>query len=140
MNFYSGQQNIAKPLLIIAFLVFFFVGLLGLSHFSMINPYWQMTNCPLMGMPVLCQMNPLQHIAAWQSVFTALPNHNNVLATLLLLLTFAFGIFAGYFYRNTDLVGTLQSGPRFIYQKKFLTFVSSLQEAFSSGILHPKIF
>lgn len=128
-----------KPILFFGIIVFLLVGFLGLGHFGInMNSDGVMPNCPVMKMAVICQMNPLEHILAWQSMFTFAPNQNNTLALLLLLLASTLGVirtparYAAFLLKISPL--------RRQYELARASFVPSLQEAFSSGILHPKIF
>ena len=137
-----GRKPI-KTLIGIALSVFLFASFLGVAQADMVmDPDEQMpSNCPFMlGMATLCQMNPLEHVAAWQSMFTAIPNLSDVL-TLLFLLTLALGatllIHANW---STAPSQTSLSQPSFAYYKRYIPIVSSLQEELSNGILHPKFF
>ena len=47
------------------------------------------SNCPYMGAPVLCAMNPLQHLSEWQQMFAATAQQ---LSTELLLLVLAVAL------------------------------------------------
>lgn len=94
------------------------------------------THCPLMGMDTICQMNPLEHIAAWQQMFASVLA-NNTSSILLLLISFlAFSL---------QRFRRLLAAPVLAHQvpslrARTLVNYNPLQEAFSSGILHPKIF
>lgn len=98
----------------------------------------QMDGCPFLGVTVLCKMNPLEHIEAWQNMFTTLPPKNiSILTTFLMLAMFSI-----FFLRNPWSKNNLQAIS--IHRKRFRysTYIArnKLQEAFSSGILNPKIF
>ena len=98
-------------------------------------------NCFMHGMTeALCQMNPLEHIAAWQSMFTAVPNQNNALMLLLALLALVLGALFLRSHRSRGTSKVLVSQSSFTYYKRHVPIISSLQEAFSSGILHPKLY
>ena len=43
-------------------------------------------NCPYMGAPVLCAMNPLQHLSEWQHTFAAVVQQTSTVVFLLLAL------------------------------------------------------
>ncbi len=86
--------------------------------------------CPVMGMSVLCQMNPLEHIGKWQVMFTALPLEIIFVVFALLFLM----IYAAFKYSLVP-----PSLIRYEFSS-FNFFRSPLQEAFSDGILNPKIF
>lgn len=99
-------------------------------------------NCFMPGMTeALCQMDPLEHIASWQSMFTAIPNQGDVVLLLLALLALALGALFIRSFRNIPLPqppAVLQTP--FLYYKRHIPIIHPLQEALSSGILHPKIF
>src|SRR3989338_1066990 len=44
------------------------------------------SNCPYMGVPVLCTMNPLQHLSEWQQTFAATVQQTSTIILLLLAL------------------------------------------------------
>jgi hypothetical protein len=131
-----------KYSLILGVFTFLSVGFLGLSHADMtMGPNGQMSsNCPFMpGMASLCQMNPLEHIAAWQNMFTAVPSQNDVLLLLASLLALALGALCITRY-GTAPPKVFASQSSFVYYKRYIPIVSPLREAFSNGILHPKLF
>ena len=134
-------QKVARPFLIISLLVFFFVGFLGLGHIGMTNAEGQLSNCPLMGMTTLCQMNPLKHIAAWQNLFIA-STQKDTLAILILLflsLLLAFSIHNLWPTRKRHQpikINSLHTRPKIDTPIIF----TPLQEAFSNGILNRKVF
>ncbi len=136
----AGRRH-TKILVGITLLVFL-VSFIGIAHADMKgSPDGLMTsNCPFMSrITTLCQMSPLEHIAAWQSMFTAMPHQQDVLTTLLLLLaSFAINFLlirrAAYPPRISD------SKAQLVYHRTRTLVVNPLQELFSSGILHPKIF
>ncbi len=117
---------------------FLFVGGFGiLSSFSMnMSSEGEMPPCPFMAQgSSICNMTPLEHISSWQSMLTALPVGNILLATLL--------IFAVIILISKDALGLIEqkllSIYRFRYRKRFTTH-NYLQEAYSRGLLNPKTF
>jgi hypothetical protein len=97
-----------------------------------------MPGCPFMndGIAVLCTMSPLEHIEAWQDMFLAIP------VTSIILLCIVTLVFAVPF-----LYSPKWSPPRLLvlqliplHTAKRSPFQSYIQEAFSSGILNPKLF
>lgn len=123
--------------------VLLITGTLGVPHFGM-----DMTmdgsmdsNCFMPGMSAtLCQMNPLAHLAAWQNMFVAVPSMSSFLLLLSIFLALVFGRFL------TRLRYTLAPPkldplePLATYYKQYVPIPSQLQEAFSNGILNPKVF
>lgn len=134
---------LSKYILILAFFAFFFVGFFGFSHMDMtMGSDGEMSsgNCFMPGMTAsLCQMDPLEHIASWQNMFTVLPSQGDPVLLLLALLALALGALFIRSYNSTP-PQALVLQPAFAYYKRYVPIVSPLQEAFSSGILHPKIF
>lgn len=98
-----------------------------------------MPGCPFMndGQPVLCTMSPLEHIEAWQDMFVAIPNVEiALLLSLILLSAFAF-------YRLPQKwpsfsIQLFQISPT--YSPRAIRVNSYITEAFSNGILNPKLF
>lgn len=138
-----SSRSIAKFVLLIGVLVFLLVGFLGFSHADMtMGPDGQMSSsgCFMPGMTAsLCQMSPFEHIAAWQSMFTATPNQLDILALLLLLIaSLAVGLLLIRRAIYPPTAPNRQSQPT--YQQAGAAPFNLLQELFSSGILHPKIF
>jgi hypothetical protein len=124
--------NILLSMGLAAFLVF---GSFGMSHFAM-NMDNKNTSCPYMpGMASVCNMNPLEHMAAWQSIFTATADESAL--TLILFLIFAMIIFV---YEIKKRLYPQSRAPLRHRQLAFVYSRSPLQEAFSNGILNPKVF
>ena len=127
-----------KTLFVLSAGALFLIGSLGFSHFGMeMEVGGEMLNCPFMpGQAAICTMNPLEHIAAWQNVFTALAPEN-----ILIFLIFASLIF--FFVGLRRGTNHILSAPvLWLARRKVeIPFVlSPLEEAFLRGILHPKIF
>ena len=96
--------------------------------------------CFMPGMTAsLCQMGPLEHVAAWQDMFTAVPNQLDSLAFILLLITaLAFGLLLTRRALYPLIPPNFQS--HLVHQRADTAPFNPLQELFSDGILHPKIF
>ena len=97
-----------------------------------------MTDCPFMEHgEVICQMNLADHIGAWKSAFLS------VLPALTLLLAAAgVAIFVASVAPNLlQKTRYLQPAIRKRFRPRTYTFsYRPLQELFSDGILHPKLF
>ena len=139
MHMLNQPVRVGIALLIAAFLI---AGVMGVPHLGM---DMQMdgsmgSDCFMPGMTeTLCQMNPLEHIATWQSMFTAVPSQNDAL--LLLASLFALALVA--FLLTHRSIAPPKAPPlqlAFAYYKQHIPIPNPLQEAFSNGILHPKIF
>ena len=136
---FSKRQKLEKFFLFIGILLFFLVGFLGFSHFSMTTEsYGKMSDCPFMGVTALCQMSPLEHLATWQTMFTTIPQQEKNIFAILASFIFLFSlIWLGSFIPKKDL---LKYKFQLIAQTDNISFQTSLEEAFSNGIVHPKIF
>lgn len=113
----------------------------GFAYFhtqSMLAMDMPMPGCPFMaGQSVLCTMSPLEHIEAWQDMFTVIP----VVEILLLLSLLLLSLFTLHRLPSKWPQSILRafyipqphSVPR-------LSFSSYLAQAFSDGVLNPKLF
>lgn len=129
----------AKIIVAAALLVFLIFGTAGAMHFGMnMGADGNMAPCPFSGEGAICTMNPLEHIAAWQSAFTTTVQNERDLTLLLvgLVLLFTAGFWRQLFTKR-DL-RTLQRWHSVLREE--FNILDPLQEAFSSGILHPKVF
>ena len=134
----SAAKKLSAFLILLAFLV---VGLFGLFHFAVnMNNGGEALGCPFMNTPTLCAMNPFYHIAVWQSMFAA--SFSKEIFSLLALIAL-LGILFTFILRNFGLTtGDIPRSVTRVRQILVRTFavINPLQEAFSNGILHPKIF
>ena len=131
-----------KNKVVTAILTILFLGVMfgGLFNMSMgMNMTGDMSGCPFMEHgEVLCSMSVFDHFDAWETAFMA------IVPTLTVFLSALAAV-----------VVTLAVAPNLVLTQKFLAsrvFVRSritqifshsvrpLQELFSNGILHPKLF
>lgn len=120
-------------------LAVFWMLLFGISQISMdMSTMDGKANCPFGGHSMaICQMNPMEHIQEWQSMFTMLPVQNMLLAL--------FALFAFLCMRKLHSRFSTPEPPLSLtddcsaYPQSFQIF-NPLKEAFSSGILNPKVF
>ena len=139
MNF--GKSTYIQAFFGILLAFFFLTSYFGAVTTDMpMNPDGTMSGCAMPGMATLCQMNPLEHIATWQNMFTAIPSQNDIFTLLLALFALVLGALFLRSHRSTAPPKTLVPQFQFLYYKRHIPIVSPLQEAFSNGILHPKIF
>ena len=134
--------NSLKKNILLSLLMTVFLGTLFLSLFHMsadINTTTHMSGCPmLMEGGVVCQMDFNEHLTVWSALSLAIPV---LLLTLLLLLPYAkaFSMACSVLFGQSISVWKLSTAS--FYKKKSPTYiVRPLQELFSSGILHPKIY
>lgn len=135
MNTLTAQKSLVF-LILAAFLV---VGLFGLFHFAVDMNGGDSYGCPFMNIAALCALNPLGHIAIWQNTFTSTSSEEFFYTLTLLVLLVILFIFT---LRNFLPNGGVSRVVSRIWKTFTLELLSgdSLQEAFSNGILHPKIF
>jgi len=105
------------------------------SHMGMSGDI-EMTNCPFMSHDsALCEMNLASHVGAWKTTFLAIIPILNILlmslGSLVLIISFTSNIFSRSKYIE----------PRIFNYIKECTFIyRPLQNLFSQGILHTKLF
>lgn len=122
-------------------LAVFWMLLFGISQISMdMNTMDGKANCPFGGHSMsICKMNPMEHIQEWQSMFTTLPAKDalSILSALLSLLA----LLALRFLNTPSLFRKprLEQYLNLFYLNRVPIF-DPLQEAFSRGILNPKLF
>jgi hypothetical protein len=132
---------IQKLFMFTALAAFFFVTVFGARYFvgMQMNSKGEMARCIFNTQPGPCPMTITQHIGLLQEMFVATPGTIGTFGLLLLLISFAFLalIFVDRFrlllFRNID-------SRQKLYLKQHWSFLSPLQEAFSQGILNPKIY
>ena len=132
----------AKSLLVLGLVAFLLLGFFGLFHSSMAmgeNGNMTIWNCPFMsGQAVVCNMDPLEHIAAWQSMFTSIPSQTGSTLISMLLAALALAFLWTHLWRP-PIDRTVVSTRLFI-RRNYISLTSPLRELFSSGILNPKLF
>lgn len=122
-------------------LLAFFLGTMffSLFHMSMgMDMHGGMVDCPFMAHEeVICPMNLADHIGAWKSVFLA----TVPALTLLLAIT---GVAVSVISVAPNLLRKIEyaSPPlqRWLAVRIYSFSYRPLQELFSNGILHPKVF
>jgi|SRR3989338_4925275 len=113
------------------------VSLFGAAHLGMDSGMGgQMGPCPLMPGVAICNMTPLQHMAAAQSMFTTLPQSSDILSLLLMLLA---SVIAAAVLSKIFLAPPPSVPRRFVSRREYIPF-SPLLEAFSNGVIHSKAF
>jgi CDP-diglyceride synthetase len=121
----------------------FFVLLLnfsGLVHFeTMMQAGDNMPRCPFAPGEVLCTMNIFGHINAWRGIFTSLPQKEffNLCALFILAAAATVWLVRRLNHSLHELFFATRLSLSYTARISLPTF---LEEAFSSGILHPKLF
>ncbi|MHB1163225.1 MAG: hypothetical protein ACYCZZ_01725 [Minisyncoccota bacterium] len=132
-------MSVAKQVVLASIAVFLFVGAFGVAETAMtMGSDGHMAGCPLMGIPALCHMSPLEHASALQNMFAAIPFAGVLLFLVSLLLTLV-GI---PLFRSTWQIVRAFFWPIHAPPLRTSTYISqhSLQDAFSNGILHSKAY
>ncbi len=128
-----------KYILLTSVVAFLFVCAPGITQLGMSTDIdGQTSNCPLMGMPALCHMSPLEHAFALQNILTVVPFSGIFALFAALLLALSIVLLAPVLLSIAVNLfkpppGTPTRTDRFVPQH-------SLQEAFSNGILNSKAF
>lgn len=121
--------------------MFVFLGAMfgGLFHMTMgMDMSGTMSDCMFMASSEkVCSMGALEHAEAWKSVFlSTVPSLTlllTVLATTFVLLTVAPHLLIRRRFTSIRI-------PRNLVEQTYLFSHRPLQELFSDGILHPKLF
>lgn len=123
-------------------LVFIGMTVFGLGHMGGMteNENGNMSGCIFTGKTMLCKMSVIEHISLWQSMLIAIPQESLTLLALLVLSIAA--IFATKDVLAPPRLSSSEVLTKRLYLREhpdLLLFVP-LKEAFSQGILNPKIY
>ena len=134
-------HNLTKMVFALALLTVVLMSAAGLPHFGMTmnmdeHGNMAMSDCYMPGMTTLCNMNALDHIGWWQSMFTSIPSQNVMLALLLLVLGVVLFV---WLKQGLSPPLQLQTLSKF-RERDYIPLSTSLQELFSNGILHSKTY
>lgn len=126
-------SKIAVLLLLLA-LVF---GFAGISHGAMSMHSEPMAgDCPFAPGAALCDMSVTAHLTAWGEAYVGIPQEGSVLLLFALVaVVCAFAI--------TLLYTHARISDRFVYVRRRTTYIEPpplLEQLFSNGILHPKLY
>jgi len=141
MNFTLANKKFGKIALILTAISFLWLSTFGLfNHMSEMKPDTTMGGCLFDGQTEVCAMNFSEHIALWQRMLTSLPQNTGLIDLLILSITFIATI---AFWRNPlfEFFERVVSRLRlYIKQHSQIYLFYYLLEAFSKGILNPKIY
>jgi hypothetical protein len=130
-------KKINPVFLALVLMPFLWMALFGLSQMSA-NMNGEMINCPFSDHSMsICKMNPLEHIQEWQSMFTTLPVKDTISILSLILIIISLNTLS--FLSRFSIPDIRYLHTRHLYKKKF-HIPNPLDEAFSQGILNPKLF
>lgn len=137
-------KKISKLITPFVLLSLFFIVGFGLSHslgMEMKND-GTMGGCMFDGKAAICPMTFAEHLSRWQGMFSVIPQKSAFLIQLLVLIsTLVLAVFA--LRRNLLLSLFSYFSERWrLYLKNnpHLLFFDPIREAFSQGILNPKIY
>lgn len=123
---------------------FLLIGGFGLSHSlgMEMKDDGTMGGCMFDGQAAICPMTFTEHISKWQSMFSVIPQKSTFLIQLLVLIS-AFVLAAFAIRRNLlrSLFSYFSDRWKFYLKNNpHLPLFDQLREAFSNGILNPKIY
>jgi hypothetical protein len=122
-------------------LLVFFLGTMffSLFHMSMgMDMSGGMTDCPFMSHEeVICPMNLADHIGAWKSVFLSVVPSLTLLLAVAGMAVFVAAVAPNLLRKIQYALSPLQ---RWLELRTYTFSYRPLQELFSNGILHPKLY
>lgn len=125
-------------------LSFLLIGGFGLSHSSgmEMRDDGTMGGCMFDGRAEICPMTLAEHISNWQSMFSVIPQKSTVLIQLLVLISTLILAASVLGWRSPPSLFSYFSERWRLYIKNNpnLPLFDRLREAFSQGILNPKIY
>lgn len=137
MNFALENKKFAKIALFLAAIPFLWLGAFGLlRHSGEMRSGLTTSGCLFDGQSEVCAMNISEHVGLWQNMFTGLPEQ--VSGAMLLLFAAVLFFLASTLFAGNDR--QLVRSQIYIKKHKQWAFLDFLQEAFSSGVLNPKIY
>ncbi len=132
-----------KYVAILGLLAFLAVGVFAAAHIMEMpmNEHGVMTGCWFTGMAGPCPMTLSEHVASWHSLFTSVPTTSDTLSLVVLVLAVLLVVPRWFERYRRWVAARLALLPR-LYLKYHpnLTLATSLREAFSQGILNPKVY
>jgi hypothetical protein len=135
---YTVVVTTSKYILVTLATIFFVISSIGVSYIGMsMGASGQMSGCPLMGVPALCHMSPLEHAFTLQNMLTAVPFSGMFALLVSILLALAITLLASIWKDLGILFEPVLRPPS---RARELILRHSLQEAFSNGILNSKAF
>lgn len=135
----TAKRYVTHMFLAIAITAFVLGGFLATSHLGMkMQREGGVGHCPLMPGVVICNMTPLQHMAAAQSMFNALPQDKDFFTLLVLVLAAAVAVILPH--QKKLLFQPIIRRAGFVLRREDTPLLRLLQEALSNGVIHSKAF
>ena len=133
------RGRIGQSILCFILVGYLFAGFIGVSHIGMGQEMnGQTVGCPFMPGVVICNMTPMQHVAAAQTMFTALPAQNDLAVLLFAFLSLVIGFLP--FLRRASAQPRVTTASSTSERDEYVPTHTALQELFSRGVLNPKLF
>ncbi len=131
------RREIASVAVCLVLVGYLFAGFIGVSHIGMGQEMnGQMGGCPFMPGVVICNMTPMQHVAAAQNMFNALPVQADFSTILFAFLAAVIGFLP--LLRRAFFPPDSMFRP--VAAHGYIPTHIALQEVFARGILNPKLF
>ncbi len=111
----------------------------GFSQFGAgLDMSGKMINCPFSGHSMsICKMNPMEHIQEWQNMFTSLPIKSSLSILFALFLFLVIRRLVPW--HKFSLPEIKYQYTKYLFKSNFHV-LNPLKEAFSKGLLNPKLF
>lgn len=139
-----ATKKIADPLLIFGFFTFLSVGVFGIFQSAQMEMKddGTMSGCLFDGRAEICLMTIAEHISRWQGMFTVIPQKTDLRVLLFALISAIGALAVSALRRNHHFLSKHSSDRRRLYLKQnpHIPLFNPLREAFSRGILNPKIY
>jgi hypothetical protein len=143
MNFSFGNTVLGKTVIGLILASFLWIGAFGLMcHMGKMENSGMMNSCLFNPQESMCTMDFSEVVALWQGMFAGLQQDLEIVGSLLMLVVCAFVaviiLSCNFLYEFSE---RLFSRWRLYLKQYFnIQFFSALREAFSQGILNPKVF
>ena len=141
MNLGVVNKKTAKIVLLIVTIPFVWLGAFGLiRHAGEMKSGMTTSGCLFDGGQEVCAMNIGEHVAIWQNMFTSLPQTTDFFQLVLIALAV---LVVAYILQNIVSWLLARDATRsrlYLQNSRSIHFFDSLREAFSGGIINPKIY
>lgn len=141
----SASRKFDTFLAVVVLSIFIFITFFGANYTlgMEMREDGKMSGCLFDGKAEICPMTFSDHLSRWQGMFTAIPQKAySLVALFLLILAFSAFLFFNLRRRSLLLLFSRLSDRWRLYLKQnpHLPLFNHLKEAFSQGILNPKIY
>ena len=129
---------------ILGMATFIIVAIIGVSYTleMKMKSDGTMSGCLFDGQAETCPMTIAEHLSRWQGMFTVIPQKTDILIQFLLLALAVIFIASAFRQRLLLLLSAhfLDRWRLYLKQNPHIPLFDPLREAFSRGILNPKIY